>query len=703
MKNIPDRFSLFTIHYSLFLLIVLQSYSPKVLAQEEWELIHGSDDALNINDAFIVDTTHIWGRDGYTIYFSDDFGISWTPQFEYDQTIFIDIFFTDTLNGWACGDDKVIHTDDGGLNWSFQTVPYAGYMDLNTIFFINKDTGWTAGYNRTIYRTVDAGETWIKQFSGSGSSVLYDLHFFDALHGCACGGDMYNHPVLMATDDGGLSWYARSVPADYDLGNVQLVSETEAWTFEIYGELYKSTDGGFTWSLFTTLDPGFNPGQMHFFNKQEALMIELYNASIRYTQHGWNTYQAMELYTYNAFNLVTFTLERFGIASGNNNILITRDGGLNWERRNDRFVQVAFFEPFNGWIMQEYLNKNLLHSTDGGITWNEAESGHAGTLHQLNFVNDHLGFGLTDEPELLKTINAGATWEIIELPFDSTWYYSHLQFMDENTGFICAWPNQVYKTLNGGQDWETYEINMTNIDGADFINELEGWVVDASGNVARTDDGGENWTYTTLPSIFLMDVDFVNSQQGYIITKGGLLYKTNDGGNLWENMQIDVSQGGLYVDFKDMMNGWITCDDNVYRTYDGGFTWAEVLTNGTSFQNQFTGFFALDTVAAWVCSMDGRVFSCADFVEIGEDEKPDEIIIYPNPARDFIVIDLNNQNISQVSASIYSYDGKILLMKDLSGIMENKIRLDISSFPPGIYFVKIKGENFSFSEKILKM
>jgi photosystem II stability/assembly factor-like uncharacterized protein len=672
-------------------------------SQEEWELIHGSDDAFNINDAFIVDTAHIWGREDHTIYFSNDFGISWTPQFVYDSTYFTDIFFIDTLDGWACGDDKVIHTNDGGLNWSFQTVPYAGYMDLYSIFFINKDTGWVAGFNRTIYGTIDGGETWIEQFAGFGSSVLYDLHFFDARHGCASGGDMYYNPVLMATDDGGASWHTSYVPADDELGNVQLVSETEAWTNDFYGNLYKSSDGGFTWTLFKTLDPGFYLGQMHFFNADEALAIELYNASIRYTEDAWNTYQSLELYTYNAFNLVTFSADRYGIASGINNILITRDGGNHWQRRNERFVQIAFFEFFNGWILQEYLNKNLLHSTDGGITWNEVETGHSGTLHQLNFVNDHLGFALTDEPELLKTNDDGVTWEIIGLPFDSTWYYSGLQFLDEDTGFITAYPNLVYKTLNGGQDWETYTLEMSNIFGADFISDQEGWVVDLAGHVARTIDGGENWTYTMLSSNYLMDVDFINRQHGYIITIDGLLYYTNDGGELWEEMHVSTSSRGLYVDFRDVMNGWVICEDDVYRTYDGGSNWNKVLTNNsTNFQNQFTGFFALDTGNAWICSMDGRVFSCADFVGIEEDEPVSDLNIYPNPVHDLLYIQLISSDMGDLSLKLFSIDGKLLFVKEFLNFQEEKITLDFSDYSPGIYFLNLQGTYNSSCFKVIK-
>jgi photosystem II stability/assembly factor-like uncharacterized protein len=46
---------------------------------------------------------------------SDDFGVSWTPQFPRSQYALNDVFFVDRLRGWAVGNSGVIrHTARGG-------------------------------------------------------------------------------------------------------------------------------------------------------------------------------------------------------------------------------------------------------------------------------------------------------------------------------------------------------------------------------------------------------------------------------------------------------------------------------------------------------------------------------------------------------------------------------------------------------------
>jgi photosystem II stability/assembly factor-like uncharacterized protein len=673
-------------------------------SQEEWELIHGSDDAFIIYNAYVLDSNHIWGQENHSMYFSDDFGETWTEQFFYDTNYFTCTYFVDTLHGWACGDDDIIHTEDGGLSWAYQTLPNDMWMDMNSVFFLNRDTGWVAGSYLTIFSTVDGGDYWTKihESVGPGMWFLNEIQFCDALHGCAVGGKLGNgEPVVMVTSDGGETW--TDIFPDYDnaFNNLQFVNRFVVWATEDNGRILKSEDQGYTWELVRIL-PGFYNPLMHFFNENDAFISDGFTIDLALTNDAWSTYQYNNMYHYNWFSQLSFDKGLNGMASGNHNLLRTRDGGQNWERMNDRFVQIAFFDQMNGWIIPEYLNKKLLRTIDGGLTWNEVETGHTGMFHQMYFVDDHLGFILTGEPELLKTADAGVSWEIISLPFDSSWYFSELQFLDENTGIIAAYPNLVYKTLNGGQDWETFELEMANIRGADFIDDQEGWVVATDGNVAHTYDGGVNWKYSTLPSSGLHDVDFINPLTGFIVTGGNILYKTTNGGNIWQDMHI-LTSAGLHVNFQDEHNGWLICEDEILRTYDGGSTWIVVLENNSStLQHDFTGFFALDSGNAWVCSMDGRVHSCADFVGIEEDGPVSDVTIYPNPVHNLLNVDLNNKDMGDLSLRIFSIDGKLLMVKEFQSFPKERITLDLTGYSPGIYFLNLQGTYNSSCFKVIK-
>ena len=55
-----------------------------------------------------------------------------------------DVSFVDPLNGWAVGDRGAIwHTDDGGRSWQLQQSGVS--CPLESVFFIDAETGWAAG------------------------------------------------------------------------------------------------------------------------------------------------------------------------------------------------------------------------------------------------------------------------------------------------------------------------------------------------------------------------------------------------------------------------------------------------------------------------------------------------------------------------------------------------------------------------------
>lgn len=83
-------------------------------------------------------------------------------------------------------------------------------------------------------------------------------------------------------------------------------------------------------------------------------------------------------------------------------------------------------------------------------------------------------------------------------------------------------------------------------------------------------------------------------------------------------------------------------------------------------------------------------------VSINETENSGNIIVYPNPSIDFVVIDgLKNDNFIE----IINLQGQIV--KNLN-ISSTKTSIDISELPTGIYIVKIKSNKELFVTKLLK-
>ncbi|MCF8308676.1 MAG: T9SS type A sorting domain-containing protein [Bacteroidales bacterium] len=71
-----------------------------------------------------------------------------------------------------------------------------------------------------------------------------------------------------------------------------------------------------------------------------------------------------------------------------------------------------------------------------------------------------------------------------------------------------------------------------------------------------------------------------------------------------------------------------------------------------------------------------------------ENQIPDKISIYPNPADDRILVDLKNPQ-NAISAKVYAPSGR---MVHQNKIIQTPTKIDCSSFTPGIYLVKIVDE-----------
>ena len=124
---------------------------------------------------------------------------------------------------------------------------------LSAVDFVDATTGWVvAGFDGgdfRVMRTGDAGRTWTRELSGpSGGEAVY-LRFFDRATGYfALTGP---HPTLYRTSDGGLTWSARPAldPSAYAL-SWSFPDAAHGWLLArgaAANRLYRTPDGGSSW------------------------------------------------------------------------------------------------------------------------------------------------------------------------------------------------------------------------------------------------------------------------------------------------------------------------------------------------------------------------------------------------------------------------------------------------------------------------
>jgi len=161
------------------------------------------------------------------------------------------IFFIDANIGWSVGDEGIIiKTTDGGNNWITQGGVTTD--NLYSVYFVNSNIGWIVGENVRIMKSTDGGSNWIPQFATPPFPVdLHSVQFLDLNNGWAVGNDFIDS-YLIQTTNGGATWQNSFGFMDEKLLSVFFVNNNLG--FLSGSEIFRSSDAGNNWfSVFGSL------------------------------------------------------------------------------------------------------------------------------------------------------------------------------------------------------------------------------------------------------------------------------------------------------------------------------------------------------------------------------------------------------------------------------------------------------------------
>ena len=86
--------------------------------------------------------------------------------------------------------------------WFWQNPVPQGH-DLNSVKFINENTGWVVGEYGTIMKSTNKGINWTKQISTTTNN-LYSIYIIDELKSLIVG----DNGTILSTTNGGINWNA---------------------------------------------------------------------------------------------------------------------------------------------------------------------------------------------------------------------------------------------------------------------------------------------------------------------------------------------------------------------------------------------------------------------------------------------------------------------------------------------------------------
>ncbi len=163
---------------------------------------------------------------------------------------------------------------------------------------------------------------------------------------------------------------------------------------------------------------------------------------------------------------------------------------------------------------------------------------------------------------------------------------------------FCIVPSIIFSqwvNLNSG-------YNVSYFGGVDVLDSNIAFVSGVR-HVLRTTNGGDNWhpLLITSDNSRFIDVLFLNINSGFAIAWNGPqnFLRTSNGGLNW--YEVNTYDQAVRIDMVDSLYGYVSCDDGISKTTNGGISFTLlprhgeffVGGNGLDFINRDTGYFGI--------------------------------------------------------------------------------------------------------------
>lgn len=266
------------------------------------------------------------------------FAQSWFQQNSNTTEILADVFFLNNDTGFACGaNGTILKTTDGGTNWVAKNSTVTD--GFNLIRFVDNNVGYASGiHNGMLVKSIDGGETWTNIGLNLTNKFDGGIWFTSPDTGVFAVGDSAPFPnssQIYKTTDGGLTWSIVYTGGTEWISYFFFGDKNNGYATAFGGNVIKTTDGGGTWTKINLGFNSYNSG-IYFFDKDNGFVgggTFPTGPSIFKTTDGFTTWQPIDsTYTCSKLFFVN-TIKGYGInadITGAGPLTITTDGGYNW-------------------------------------------------------------------------------------------------------------------------------------------------------------------------------------------------------------------------------------------------------------------------------------------------------------------------------------------------------------------------------------
>ena len=310
---------------------------------------------------------------------------------------------------------------------------------LHAVQFLTEESGeslegWAVGDDGVVWHSIDGGKNWEKQPTGTRAS-LRSLHFLTPLNGWVAGREELPNGsgsvgVLLYTDDGGGHWKRVLFNA---LPGLNVVRFTDARTGFVAGDgndhypsgVFVTLDGGAKWqpvpgprcpSWFAAC---FTPGSAEL---RQAPVGSLFGSWTRMACARIDRVTVGANDTLGGRTIRGAHLGgKGGLAVGDGGLVLAGEcGGSQWD-----YVDAGLSDELKAsWDFRAVHSSGrhfwavgrpgsvVLHTPDGGRTWEVQRTGHPLPLNGVYFANEKTGWAVGELGTILGTTDGGKTWTL---------------------------------------------------------------------------------------------------------------------------------------------------------------------------------------------------------------------------------------------------------------------------------------------------
>ena len=420
------------------------------------------------------------------------------------------IWFTSPDAGYIPGSLGTIQkTNNGGANW---TVVNTGRTNFITKLFFANGTGYAACTQGEVLKSTNDGQSWFL-VGGATSSTINDIFFTDANNGSL----VLDLGRIYRTTNGGVNWeQTLGVPLS---GRAITFINGKGFMTAAGGRIFRSTNNGAAWNPVVN-NVITNISGLTIAAPQVSYMVAEDRIVYKSTDGGnsWSLFPTPVGMDWT--NNIAFADANTGIIVGSNpNMKRTTNGGLNWVT-----VDAGTTADLYG---AQFINANtgyvtgdlgvVCKTTNGGLNWVAISTGTSNSFEVVYFLDESTGFAGGMNQKLFRTVNGGLNWSQITSVTSSV---NDIHFVDANTGFTANDFGMVFRTTNGGANWQAQQLGSFAHNAITFVNSTTGYTATDEGVIYKTTNAGANWA--PEPRITINAIKRMKTAPGYNIITAGI-------------------------------------------------------------------------------------------------------------------------------------------------------------------------------------